>query len=651
MRTSRRVVIQPVGFEAPVAVAAAELARYLPQLAPVAVEVLPPREAAPKESKAQIVLGTSFHLLLGLGLRNLPAPSAWDDAFAIIPKAGVLYLAGSNPRSVLFAAYRLLEALGAVFLRPGRNGEVLPKRKALRLPQRPIREKASYRHRGICIEGSPRLEHVLDILDWMAKRRMNAFQLQFVHSGVFWKRGYQQSPEVEGTVWGEWMPKWDSEALDDRVIARAKELGMMIHRVGHGWTAATVGLDGTSWEKTEQRPPASKRQWLAEVNGKRRLWGEVPANTELCYSNPEVRAAFVETVMRYARQHSEVDLLHVWLSDAYNNKCECAGCRAKSPSDWYVELVNAIGQRLKDEGLPMRIVFLGYVDLLWPPQQARLTADNVTFMYAPITRCFRHALDDAKCDAGESAARPALNECRLPRTNRAYAEVMREWTKLGPKDTFLFDYHNIWVVWQDGLGFDVAEVMAQDMADLAGLGLDGFMSCQAIRAFYPTPYLAMAMADGLWNRRLPRKQHRRAVMEAAFGEQAALVEEYLGQLVKMVRLGKDYEHDSRLQPGRGSREELTAVARFAARHQQQFAKLAKSATSEVIRTSLEIMAVHADHAARLARARIAANEGDKKALEKMRAEYEAYLPGVLARYAPWVDPLIGRAMMQVLGEG
>jgi hypothetical protein len=35
----------------------------------------------------------------------------------------------------------------------------------------------------------------------------------------------------------------------------------------------------------------------------------------------------------------------------------------------------------------------------------------------------------------------------------------------------------------------------------------------------------------------------------------------------------------------------------------------------------------------------------------MRAEYEAYLPGVLARYAPWVDPLIGRAMMQVLGEG
>jgi hypothetical protein len=650
MRTARRVAIQPLGFEAPVGVAAAELARYLPQLAEVTAEVRPPREALPKGPPARIVLGTSYHLMLGTGLRGLPPPHRWDDAFAIVPKEGVLYLAGSNPRSVLFAAYRLLEELGAVFLRPGPGGEVLPKRKALRLPARPIREKASYRHRGICIEGSPRLAHVLDILDWMAKRKMNAFQLQFVHSGVFWKRGYQQSPEVEATVSGERLPEEDSAALDDRVIARAKELGMMIHRVGHGWTAATVDLDGTSWEKTEQRPPAGKRQWLAEVNGKRRLWGDVPANTELCYSNPEVWAAFVETVMRYARQHSEVDLLHVWLSDAYNNKCECPGCRAKSPSDWYVELVTAIGQQLKDEGLPMRIVFLGYVDLLWPPEKARLTADNVTFMYAPITRCFRHALDDAKCDAGESAARPALNQCRLPHTNRAYAEVMREWTKLGLKDTFLFDYHNIWVVWQDGLGFDLAAVMAQDMADLAGLGLDGFMSCQAIRAFYPTPYLAMAMADGLWNRRLPRRPHRRAVMEASFGEHAALVEEYLAQLVKMVRLGRDYEHRSLLQPGRATREELTAVARFAARHQQQFAELAKGATSDVVRTSLEIMAVHADHAARLARARIAADQGDKKALGEMRAVYEAYLPAMLARYAPWVDPLIGRAMMQVLGE-
>ncbi|NIR00374.1 MAG: DUF4838 domain-containing protein, partial [Gemmatimonadales bacterium] len=99
---------------------------------------------------------------------------------------------------------------------------------------------------------------------------------------------------------------------------------MMVHRVGHGWTAAALELDGTSWERTDQRPPRRKRAWVAKVGGKRDIWYRIPANTELCYSRRSVRQAFVEGVVAYARQHSEVDFLHVWMSDSYNNKCECA---------------------------------------------------------------------------------------------------------------------------------------------------------------------------------------------------------------------------------------------------------------------------------------------------------------------------------------
>jgi hypothetical protein len=288
--------------------------------------------------------------------------------------------------------------------------------------------------------------------------------------------------------------------------------------------------------------------------------------------------------------------------------------------------------------------------MLWPPDTQRFTTDNVTFMYAPITRCFRHALDDPKCDAGESAARQPLNQVRLPTTNRAHADIMRQWRDWGVKDTFLFDYHNIWAVWEDGLGQDVAGVMAQDIKDLAGLGLDGFMSCQAIRAFYPTPYLACAMADLLWDRRLPLKPHRRAVMEASFGRHAAEVGEYLTTLVKTIRVGPSYAHRRLTDSGVGTREQLVALASYAEKHVTRFRSLAEKAKNEVVRTSLEIVALQAEQTGRIARARLAALDEDPAAIGAMRAEYEAALPALLDRYAPWIDPLFGQAMRSVLDE-
>ncbi|UCH34127.1 MAG: DUF4838 domain-containing protein [Armatimonadota bacterium] len=644
MPRKKTISIQPVGFEAPIEIAARELASYLPRLADVSANALPALRASPADPAVDIVLGTSEHLT-GLGLRGLPRPHDLDDALAIIPWDGRLYLTGSNPRSVLFAAYRLLEELGIVFVRPGPNGEVLPRRKRLVLPKRPIREQASYRHRGICIEGSPRLEHVLGLLDWMAKKKMNAFQLQFRHSGVFWRRGYHLSPEMDETSRATQLTDEDCYALDDRVIARVKELGMMLHRVGHGWTAFVLGLPGFDWEKSDLRAPREKQSWMADVKGKRDIWS-VPINTELCYSNPQAFEALVAEVVTYAARHPEVDILHFWLSDSYNNKCECADCRKKSPTDWYVMLVDAVARRLREERLSTRVLFLAYVDLLWPPDEAQVTTDNVTFMYAPITRCFRHALNDRKCDEAYDRGRPKLNECALPKTNRPQADIARAWKKAKLPDTFLFDYHLMWAGWRDGLGQDIGRVMARDMKDLAALGLNGFMSCQNTRAFYPLPHCPNAMADMLWNEALPEQRHREKIMSAAFGRHARQVEDYFARVNKAFRVGPDYEHKLLDPDSPGALRKLHGLAKLAERAQLRFSGLVKKEKDPVVRESVALIAVHAEHIARIARAYVAALEGDGDRVAAMRAEYEARLPAILREFSPFIDPLVAGPMQQ-----
>ena len=93
----------------------------------------------------------------------------------------------------------------------------------------------------------------LNLLDWMAKKRMNAFQLQFRHSGVFWRRGYG-GIELAAQGQASTLSEEDCLGLDDRVIARVAELGMTLHRVGHGWTTYTLGLSGLNWERSRRQP-------------------------------------------------------------------------------------------------------------------------------------------------------------------------------------------------------------------------------------------------------------------------------------------------------------------------------------------------------------------------------------------------------------
>jgi hypothetical protein len=168
-----------------------------------------------------------------------------------------------------------------------------------------------------------------------------------------------------------------------------KKRGMIFHGVGHGWTCEPFGIPGLGWDDQIYHVPPESVQYLAMVNGKRELWHGVPLNTNLCYSNQIVRDLVTDEIVKYAEDHSATDILHFWLADGSNNNCECDECIKQRPSDFYVQMLNELDAKLTAKGISTKVVFLIYVDLLWPPISNRIeNPDRFILMFAPITRTY-----------------------------------------------------------------------------------------------------------------------------------------------------------------------------------------------------------------------------------------------------------------------
>ncbi len=458
-----------------------------------------------------------------------------EDEIMVTQMDGSCIITGSNPRSILFAVYTLFEEMGARWIAPGRDGELLPNVDIKKLFEINVHQKASYRHRGICIEGAPSLEHALGIIDWMTKKKMNTFFLQFKTSIYFWQNWYHHSYN-ERYKRTKVIDESTSLELDDQVIHEIKRRGLIFHRVGHGWTAEAIGLKGLGWYKYDDEISPEQKSLMAEVNGERGLFGGIPINTELCYSNPKAFNAVVENVIDYAEKHLEVDCLHFWLSDATNNCCECSECRKLNQSDHYIRLVKAVSKKLKEKNLNTRIVFLCYFNTLNTPIVESLGAefDNVIFMFAPISRCYQHYLKDDKCESGAESGGWELNKIRPPRTNKEFVEILSNWQKKYTGDSFIFDYY-LWRPFHDNLNtFGLSKIINQDIKGFKDINLNGLISCQVLRCFYPVGLEVSAMAETLWDRKAIWSDILDRQLISAYGDNSGTVKEYLSGLESLL---------------------------------------------------------------------------------------------------------------------
>jgi len=500
--------------------AAEELKKYLLQMSPECGGVKITRCSADSHS-FRIGIMSDF----GLDTSDV-RDTALDDVLYFDCDSDGGIIAGSNPRAALLAVYEYLRALGCRWLFPGVDGEFIPEKNPFEVK---YRKAADSRFRGNCIEGAIEQSILLDYIDFMPKLGLNTFMVQFRIPCAFYDRYYRHfntsdthAPEAvsERTVLG-WTRRAECEM---------EKRGIMIHYYGHGFTADPFGLhNSTGWGKYDvSLLPEDKREFIAMMNGVREFNGGAPVNTNFCMSNPAARRDVVNYVADYCESHPNIDYLHVWLADGRNNHCECEECQKKTPSDWYVVLMNEIDSELTSRSLSSRIVFISYVDTSWAPTEEIIkNPDRFTLMIAPITRDYKKTLSG---DEKPEKMPYVRNRLTMPSDLAEYLSYFEDWKRAWNGANVCFDYH-FWVhMHYDISGLELAKRLYEDTRLYRERGLDGIIQCGTQRSFFPNGFLFFVHARALFDAEVSFEELLSDYFSHAYGEDWREFHAYLSSL-------------------------------------------------------------------------------------------------------------------------
>lgn len=455
-----------------------------------------------------------------------PNAGPLDDEIYIDVNSFCGVIAGNNPRSVLIAAYRYLTELGVRFVNVGKDGELIPSSCDVKHTVR-VHEVPTYRHRGVCIEGAVSVENVIEMVDFLPKLGMNTYFIQFREAHTFFERwyGHRNNPlkdHPEFTV-------EDARRCVREVEAEMEKRGVLYQAVGHGWTCEPFGVPGLGWEPWTEEIAPEVLENFAMVKGVRGLAGGITLNTHACYSNPKARKAIIDDVCKYVKEHPTLNVLHFWLADGVNCVCECDECKKMRPSDMYITLLNDIDAALTAQGSDIKVVFLLYLDLLWPPLEQKLNnPDRFILMFAPITRSYNTGFGVAK-------ELPPLdpfvyNNVTLPNTPAQNVAYLRAWQNVFSGDSFDYDYHYMWAFAYDPGMMKLARVLSEDIKNLKELGLDGFISCQIGRVMFPNALNMVVMGKMLWNREASFDEIADEYFNSRYGEDGKTIREYMSEV-------------------------------------------------------------------------------------------------------------------------
>ena len=507
--------------------AAEELIKYLRMMMPDCGEIeILFDPAAQIDAEESGVSGFCLGLLSDFDLPSEAVDPVLDDVIHIDTDLSDGILAGSNPRSVLFAVYRFLRENGCRWLYPGVDGEHIPLQNI-----RPVQyhKLADHRFRGHCNEGAESQQCMLDTIDFYAKLELNTYMLEFdipyFYYNSYYSHNYNTENRPPEPVTSQQVLQWKRQCE-----AEISKRGLQFHDMGHGWTAEPFGLDSSEgWVEKEVDLTEEQRECLAQLNGVRQLRGGVALNTNLCMSNPKVRTIMVNGIADYAETHRNVDYLHVWLADGTRNHCECPECQTARPSDFYLMIMNQLDEVLTEKGLSTRIVFIVYYDTLFAPETIRIqNPQRFSLLYAPLGRSYTSSITE---DSVIPPPQPYLrNTWTRPCSAEENVSYLREWQKFWHGPSFCYEYHFWMTQYRDPGSLYLSRRIYEDIRSLKVMGLDGFVEDGSQRSFFPNGFPIYIFAETLMNRDCDFNAVLEDYYSHIYGEAWQEVRDYLQKL-------------------------------------------------------------------------------------------------------------------------
>ncbi len=501
--------------------AAEELKKYLRMMMPEAGDV---RISYAPDATDGFLLGLMQDF--GLDASDAEVPEL-DDIIYIDCRADGGIISGDNPRSVLLAVYEYLRRNGCRWLFPGVDGEFIPVRDTVPVK---YRHRPSCRFRGWCNEGAESQRCMMDAIELAPKLGMNVFMLEFRIPTSYYTRYYSHMENEENRPPE---PVTDMQILQWKRACEAEiaKRGLQFHDIGHGFVVDAIGIDSSlrKWHgDNELRVPDESRKYLAMLDGKRRLFNNTPNFTNICMSNAEARRLTVNYIADYAENHYS-DFLHVWLGDGFNAHCECEECRKKTPSDYYVIMLNELDRELTRRGLDTRIVFISYVDTVWAPLCERLENQaRFTCLLAPISRSYTKS---AELGGGGFELVPyKRNKNVLPKGLAESFAYFDEWKRMWHGSNLSYEYHFWTHQYFDPAMLNISKVINEDVRAYKAAGVDGIIEDGSQRSFFPTGLAFYTYGRTLYDMSLTAEEIRDDYLAHAFGEGAAEVLSYLEEL-------------------------------------------------------------------------------------------------------------------------